>query len=94
MVVDWRESGNCFSSIDLLKSVVRIGERKGVKSFKIAGFILEMSLALLMLMFFIIVSTCSCVTCVRWKVGLSVFCMCSFGSYFGIVSFVFRAIVM
>ena len=58
-----------FSSMLLLKRMVRIGASSGVRSFMIAGLILYTSFALLGSIFPIMLATCFSVTCFKVKAG-------------------------
>ena len=67
--VSFRASGYSFSSIALLNSSVRMGARKGARSFIIVGLILYMSLALFLFIAFSVFSTCSLVVWWSMKCG-------------------------
>merc|ERR1712166_918474 len=70
-------SGYSFSSMELLKRVVKMGVRKGARSLMMAGLILKMSLALLLLMAWSTLVTSGSVTWCSVKSGLVVVVSCS-----------------
>ena len=97
--VNLSASGYSCSSIAVLKSSRKIGERKGVRSFMMAGLILNMSLALFGFILFITFCISSSVMCTSVNGGFSLFSICSvFSGYcsccWGMVSLVLCPIVM